>query len=77
MSSKINLQTCEYACKSSIFQDNQLIYTKCKIGEMKYGKYSTAKEAEQAGAEGISPQTARELVRGIARDTHCTEWESL
>ena len=26
MSSKINLQTCEYACKSSIFQDNQLIY---------------------------------------------------
>ena len=44
---------------------------------MKYDKYSTAKEAEQAGAEGISPQTARELVRGIARDTHCTEWESL
>ena len=28
MSSKINLQTCEYACKSSIFQDNQLIYDK-------------------------------------------------
>lgn len=28
MSSKINLQTCEYACKSSIFQDNQLIYYK-------------------------------------------------
>lgn len=28
MSSKINLQTCEYACKSSIFQDNQLIYFK-------------------------------------------------
>lgn len=27
MSSKINLQTCEYACKSSIFQDNQLIFT--------------------------------------------------
>lgn len=27
MSSKINLQTCEYARKSSIFQDNQLIYT--------------------------------------------------
>ena len=27
MSSKINLQTCEYACKSSIFQDNQLIYS--------------------------------------------------
>ena len=25
MSSKINLQTCEYARKSSIFQDNQLI----------------------------------------------------
>ena len=30
MSSKINLQTCEYACKSSIFQDNQLIYNKTK-----------------------------------------------
>jgi len=28
MSSKINLQTCEYACKSSIFQDNQLISSK-------------------------------------------------
>ena len=28
MSSKINLQTCEYACKSSVFQDNQLIYFK-------------------------------------------------
>jgi hypothetical protein len=28
MSSKINLQTCEYACKSSIFQDNQLIWMK-------------------------------------------------
>jgi len=28
MSSKINLQTCEYARKSSIFQDNQLICTK-------------------------------------------------
>lgn len=31
MSSKINLQTCEYARKSSIFQDNQLIY--CEITE--------------------------------------------
>lgn len=28
MSSKINLQTCEYARKSSIFQDNQLILHK-------------------------------------------------
>ena len=28
MSSKINLQTCEYACKSSVFQDNQLILCK-------------------------------------------------
>lgn len=33
MSSKINLQTCEYARKSSIFQDNQLIlfYMKNKL----------------------------------------------
>ncbi|MCR0458548.1 hypothetical protein MKD03_08325 [[Clostridium] innocuum] len=30
MSSKINLQTCEYARKSSIFQDNQLISKKYK-----------------------------------------------
>jgi len=28
MSSKINLQPCEYARKSSIFQDNQLILLK-------------------------------------------------
>lgn len=28
MSSKINLQPCEYARKSSIFQDNQLIFLK-------------------------------------------------
>ena len=28
MSSKINLQPCEYARKSSIFQDNQLILDK-------------------------------------------------
>ena len=35
MSSKINLQTCEYACKSSIFQDNQLIYIKNKNIEEK------------------------------------------
>ena len=34
MSSKSNLQPCEYACKSSIFQDNQLISSK-KIN--KYG----------------------------------------
>lgn len=31
MSSKINLQTCEYARKSSIFQDNQLISDKYVI----------------------------------------------
>lgn len=32
MSSKINLQTCEYARKSSIFQDNQLIYKEIMKG---------------------------------------------
>lgn len=37
---------------------------------MKYDKYSTAEEAEQTGAEGISQQTARKLVRYIARDAH-------
>ena len=37
MSSKINLQTCEYACKSSIFQDNQLIYE--EISTLTYDDY--------------------------------------
>lgn len=38
MSSKINLQTCEYARKSSIFQDNQLIlYTYYKHLFDEYG----------------------------------------
>lgn len=43
MSSKINLQTCEYACKSSIFQDNQLISMKafCK----NYSKFSQGENA--------------------------------
>ena len=44
---------------------------------MNYGQYSTAEEAEQTGAEGISQQAARKLVRDIARDTHRAEWESL
>ena len=44
---------------------------------MKYDKYSTAEEAEQAGAEGISQQTAQKLVRDIARDAQRTKWESL
>ena len=43
MSSKINLQTCEYACKSSIFQDNQLIYNK------NMEKYQTALKEEYWG----------------------------
>ena len=38
MSSKINLQPCEYARKSSIFQDNQLILNK----KYKYIKFSIA-----------------------------------
>lgn len=44
MSSKINLQTCEYACKSSIFQDNQLIYVKCSGKTAKYRVRSIKKE---------------------------------
>lgn len=44
---------------------------------MKYDKYSTAEEAEQTGAEGISQQKPRELVRDIACDAQRTEWESL
>ena len=37
---------------------------------MKCDQYGTAEEAEQASAEGISQQTARKLVRYIARDAH-------
>ena len=48
-----------------------------KIEETKYDQYSTAEEAEQTGAEGISQQAARELVRDIARDTYRAEWEGL
>lgn len=44
---------------------------------MNDGQYSTAEEAEQAGAEGISQQAARELVRDIACDTCRAEWEDL
>ena len=44
---------------------------------MKYDKYSTAEEAEQTGAEGISQHAPRKLVRDIARDAQRTEWESL
>ena len=36
MSSKINLQTCEYARKSSIFQDNQLILITLIVGTICY-----------------------------------------
>lgn len=35
MSSKINLQTCEYARKSSIFQDNQLISYKKSVSPLR------------------------------------------
>lgn len=41
MSSKINLQTCEYARKSSIFQDNQLIYLKKMPTTLEPSQYST------------------------------------
>lgn len=44
---------------------------------MKCDQYGTAEEAEQASAEGISQQTARKLVRDIARDAQRTKWESL
>jgi len=47
MSSKINLQTCEYARKSSIFQDNQLIC--CKNRE----NYSAIAEAVDARIQGM------------------------
>ena len=43
MSSKINLQTCEYARKSSIFQDNQLIYTNKSANILKWVNESSDK----------------------------------
>ena len=57
--------------------ENVLCNSNVKLEEMKYDKYSTAEEAEQTGAEGISQQKTRKLVRDIARDTHHTEWERL
>ena len=44
MSSKINLQTCEYARKSSIFQDNQLILYKPIIQNDKTGLLHTPQQ---------------------------------
>ncbi|WP_182465489.1 hypothetical protein [Ruminococcus sp. AM26-12LB] len=48
MSSKINLQPCEYARKSSIFQDNQLILMKyiALKNEIDYRQYIDRHEAE-------------------------------
>ena len=56
---------------------NTLCNSNVKWGGMKYDRYGTAEEAEQAGAERISQQAARELVRCIACDAQCTEWEDL
>ena len=60
MSSKINLQTCEYARKSSIFQDNQLIYGK-------YIKKTSADQQETVGTPDtpVSSSTVR-LAQGSA-----------
>ena len=52
MSSKINLQTCEYARKSSIFQDNQLIYT--DMYSINVTSYRVA-EDDELGLEGKMP----------------------
>lgn len=52
MSSKINLQTCEYARKSSIFQDNQLISPKSKW--RKDGLGSISQEEASTFAEGVA-----------------------
>ena len=47
MSSKINLQTCEYARKSSIFQDNQLILYKKVVLFATSGGSDMGKTAEK------------------------------
>ena len=57
MSSKINLQTCEYARKSSIFQDNQLIciyiYFKCGRKFRNPDELMAEVEAYQKRAKGF------------------------
>ena len=51
MSSKINLQTCEYARKSSIFQDNQLI---C-IEKRKENKRNIEQMKKELGGGNVFP----------------------
>ena len=58
MSSKINLQTCEYARKSSIFQDNQLILLK------KERKKAGLTQEDFAIRSGLGLRFVRELEQG-------------
>ena len=62
MSSKINLQTCEYACKSSIFQDNQLISHK---------KYTNYKRLDT----GISKWGIKALCSVTANHSYSSEFK--
>jgi hypothetical protein len=54
ISSKINLQTCEYACKSSIFQDNQLIYIKKQEREKEVAALGAKIEQKQIEFDVLS-----------------------
>lgn len=65
MSSKINLQTCEYACKSSIFQDNQLICSKNSKKTIEETEESTsAIETGESSNSGSVPLPISDLDPG-------------
>ena len=56
MSSKINLQTCEYARKSSIFQDNQLIFEENSVIITALLNENGSHKYEFVGTEWLNPQ---------------------
>lgn len=67
MSSKINLQTCEYACKSSIFQDNQLIYSK-KVDESSEDKKEKAYKSFHILSEYLENKGVTGIIYPCTRD---------
>lgn len=64
MSSKINLQTCEYARKSSIFQDNQLIYDENPSSK------DNAKKAFKQWEQSIPKNAIYDKFRELAATVH-------
>lgn len=62
MSSKINLQTCEYARKSSIFQDNQLILVKLHY-------VFVVADGRSSESEGLSIYELAQLMKSYGCET--------